>query len=164
MGKSSFAMELVFSHHQQVFARGTVVMVCVKLGKSVEIPVEMRSLMLLPNGNPPPALSPTTKSTQPSWEGTVNMQVTMRSSDEDTNKHVKHVRYCHFVEDCVQEVASSAAVEAITVTYSKECRRGEVCSLVLHHNKQEAWFEMWNEQSQKVCEAMVQFRLNNKTF
>ncbi|KAH9255817.1 hypothetical protein BASA81_006218 [Batrachochytrium salamandrivorans] len=90
--------------------------------------------------------------------GRVELEVGLRASDEDTNRHVKHVRYCHFMEDCVEEAAGSRRqVSSASLTYLKECGKGETCRLVLDYGPTRGKFEMRNQANQVVCTAQLSF-------
>lgn len=153
MGNSSFTLGVDFVDGEgEVWGTGRIVMVCVRDGKSQAIPQWYKDRIVVVVGgslSELPALEETIT-------GRVELEVKLRASDEDTNRHVKHVRYCHFMEDCVDE-AGAGRVASASLTYLKECRKGETCRLVLEHGASRGRFEMRNQADQVVCTALLNF-------
>ena len=151
IGKTSLTFALSFQNENDVeFAIGYVTMVCVADGKAQPLPQDFidslrKELTSEPSAQPEFERITALRSTNEliekdsiNWEVVSTLQVLLRNSDEDTNKHVRHTKYAMFFEDVLQELPNGVATKRykyLSVDYIKECHRNEVLIVTMKKDK-----------------------------
>lgn len=180
VGKTSLSLGITFRDDQErIFARGCVVMVCVREGQAREIPQAVRDELVKQISHEASSIKASldasvsdikAKLTTARHVDARDHHVLLRYSDEDANRHVRHLRYAQFFEDSLRESGVlgdeevySLPLTLMSVEYIKETRGGEECKVTVDGCKTSTspgaynFIMKRNEGDQVVCRGLARF-------